>query len=131
MQRLDNYFRGLAEASRLRIVNLLLQRELCVCDIQRILNLTQPSASRHLSYLKHAGLVADRRDGLRVFYRLTEEESPILQNLCDFLRGALRGEEPFESDVKQLQDSVARGACAIPPSDPVNETSNERVPGAL
>ena len=71
MQRLDNYFRGLAEASRLRIVNLLLQRELCVCDIQRILNLTQPSASRHLSYLKHAGLVADRRDGLRVFYRLT------------------------------------------------------------
>ncbi len=131
MHRLDNYFRGLAEASRLRIVNLLLQRELCVCDIQRILNLTQPSASRHLSYLKHAGLVADRRDGLRVFYRLTEEEAPILQNLCDFLRGALRGEEPFESDVKQLQDSVARGACAIPPSSPVNETSNERVPGAL
>ncbi len=131
MHRLDNYFRGLAEASRLRIVNLLLQRELCVCDIQRILNLTQPSASRHLSYLKHAGLVADRRDGLRVFYRLTEEEAPILQNLCDFLRGALRGEDPFESDVKQLQDSVARGACAIPPSSPVNETSNERVPGAL
>ena len=94
MHRLDNYFRGLAEASRLRIVNLLLQRELCVCDIQRILNLTQPSASRHLSYLKHAGLVADRRDGLRVFYRLTEEEAPILQNLCDFLARRTPGRGP-------------------------------------
>jgi ArsR family transcriptional regulator len=117
MQHLEVYFRGLAEASRLRIVNLLLQRELCVCDIQRILNLTQPSASRHLNYLKHAGLVADRRDGLRVFYRLTEEESPVLQNLCGFLRGALHGEDPFESDIKELRDSVAKGACAVPPTD--------------
>ena len=41
MRHLENYFKGLAEASRLRIVNLLLQGELCVCDIQRILNLTQ------------------------------------------------------------------------------------------
>jgi len=117
MQNLENYFRGLADGSRLRIVNLLLECDLCVCNIQCILNLTQPSASRHLNYPKHAGLVADRRDGLRVFYRLTEEEAPVLQNLCDFLRGALRGEDPFESDVKQLWDSVARGACAVPPAD--------------
>jgi ArsR family transcriptional regulator, arsenate/arsenite/antimonite-responsive transcriptional repressor len=117
MQRLEIYFRGLAEMSRLRIVNLLLERELCVCDIQRILKLTQPSASRHLNYLKNAGRVADRRDGLRVFYRLLEGESPVLQNLCDFLRGALRGEEPFESDVKKLRNSLASGACAISPGD--------------
>ena len=84
MQHLENYFRGLAKASRLRIVNLLLQRELCVCDIQRILNLTQPSASRHLNYLKHAGLVADRRDGLRVFYRLTEEKQPSCKTCATF-----------------------------------------------
>jgi ArsR family transcriptional regulator len=115
MQNLENYFRGLADGSRLRIVNLLLERELCVCDIQRILNLTQPSASRHLSYLKHAGLVADRRDGLRVFYRLVEEEAPVLRNLYEFLCGAFRGEEPFESDVKQLRDFLAGGDCAIPP----------------
>jgi ArsR family transcriptional regulator, arsenate/arsenite/antimonite-responsive transcriptional repressor len=125
MQRLENYFRGLAEMSRLRIVNLLLERELCVCDIQRILKLTQPSASRHLNYLKNAGLVADRRDGLRVFYRLLEGESPVLQNLCDFLRGALRGEEPFESDVKQLRDALASGACAIPPGDKGRKCATE------
>jgi ArsR family transcriptional regulator len=131
MRHLENYFKGLAEASRLRIVNLLLQGELCVCDIQRILNLTQPSASRHLNYLKHAGLVADRRDGLRVFYRLVEEEAPVLRNLYEFLCGAFSGKEPFETDVKQLRDSLARGACAVPPSNPVSETSNGRVPEAM
>ncbi len=115
MLHLENYFKGLAETSRLRIVNLLLQGELCVCDIQRILNMTQPSASRHLNYLKHAGLVADRRDGLRVFYRLVEEQAPILPGLYEFLCGAFRGEEPFESDGEQLRDSLARGTCAVPP----------------
>ena len=117
MRHLENYFKGLAETSRLRIVNLLLQGELCVCDIQRILDMTQPSASRHLNYLKHAGLVADRRDGLRVFYRLAAEDAPVLRNLFEFLRGAFREESLFEGDVNQLRDSLAKGACAVPPAD--------------
>ncbi len=117
MPLLENYFKGLAEKSRLRIVNLLLQGELCVCDIQRILNMTQPSASRHLNYLKHAGLVMDRRDGLRVFYRLLEGGTPILRDLYEFLRRAFSGENPFKADLELLRDSLARGACASPPTD--------------
>ena len=115
MEYLESYFKGLAETSRLRIVNLLLSGEFCVCDIQRILNMTQPSASRHLNYLKHAGLVADRRDGLRVFYRL-EEAMPEKRGLFEFLRGAFSGKSPFESDLKLLTDSLARGTCAVPPA---------------
>ena len=124
MPLLEGYFKGLAENSRLRIVNLLLQGELCVCDIQRVLNMAQPSASRHLNYLKHAGLVLDRRDGLRVFYRLAEDDAPVLRGLYGFLREAFSGENPFNADLEQLRDSIARGACAAAPTSktpkPVN-----------
>ena len=115
MHELESYFKGLSEAIRLRIMNLLLQGELCVCDIQRILNLTQPSASRHLNYLKHAGLVRDRREGLRVFYRL-QEGAPELRSLFEFLRGAFTGKSPFDGDLRLLSDSVAKGTCAAPPA---------------
>ncbi len=63
---LDQYFRGLADATRVRILNLLLHGELCVCDIQRVLDSPQPNVSRHLTYLKNSGLVLDRREGFRV-----------------------------------------------------------------
>ena len=64
------YFKGLADQTRLRMINLLLQGELCGCDVQLVLGLSQSNVSRHLTYLRRAGLVADRREGYRVFYRL-------------------------------------------------------------
>jgi ArsR family transcriptional regulator len=62
VQELEGYFKALADVNRLRIVNLLFYGELCGCDIQVVLETSQPNASRHLTYLKHAGLVRDRRD---------------------------------------------------------------------
>lgn len=71
----EQIFKALADANRLRIVNLLLHGELCVCDIQYVLENSQPNISRHLAYLKNSGMVADRRDGYRVFYRLATPKS--------------------------------------------------------
>ena len=69
MKQLVELFKALADESRLRILNLLVNAgELCVCDIQKILRFSQPKVSRHLTYLKHAGLVRDRREGLWVVY---------------------------------------------------------------
>jgi len=79
MQELEGYFKGLADRNRMRIINLLLHGELCVCDIQRILDTSQPNVSRHLNYLKHSGLVLDRREGFRVFYRLSAEGDSTLR----------------------------------------------------
>ena len=62
-KELEQCFKGLADQSRLRILNLLLQGELCVCDIRYVLEASQPNVSRHLTYLKSSGLVADRREG--------------------------------------------------------------------
>ena len=70
MMDVEQVFKALADANRLRIVNLLLHGELCVCDIQYVLENSQPNVSRHLAYLKNSGIVLDRRDGYRVFYRI-------------------------------------------------------------
>ncbi len=63
-------FKSLADETRLKILWLLKgQEELCVCDIMRVLGITQSKASRHLRYLFHLGLVSDRREGLWMYYR--------------------------------------------------------------
>ena len=112
MRVLEDYFKGLSDVTRLRIMNLLLQGELCVCDIQRIIDGSQSMVSRHLNYLKHSGLVLDRRDGLRVFYRLAKENNTDLKALHQFLRKVLKGKSVLEDDLKELKDAMARGACA-------------------
>ena len=70
MMEVETVFKALGDSNRLRIVNLLLHGELCVCDIQYVLENSQPNISRHLAYLKRSKMVLDRRDGYRVFYRL-------------------------------------------------------------
>jgi len=72
MKALEQWFKALGDSNRLRIINLLLHGELCVCDIQYVLENSQPNVSRHLAYLKNSGMVLDRRDGYRIYYRLTD-----------------------------------------------------------
>ena len=114
MQELEGYFKGLADRNRMRIINLLLHGELCVCDIQRILDASQPNVSRHLNYLKHSGLVLDRREGFRVFYRLSAEGDSTLRGLWEFLCGAFKRERILQGDLRKLRQSIREGACAIP-----------------
>jgi ArsR family transcriptional regulator len=72
MQHLATFFKALADPTRLRIVELLMQSSFCVCEMQRILQLPQPLLSRHLAYLRHSGLVKSQRAGVRVNYRLNK-----------------------------------------------------------
>jgi ArsR family transcriptional regulator len=112
---LEDYFRGLSDLTRLRIINLLLHEELCGCDIQRLLGITQPLISRHLVYLKRSGLVADRRDGFRVFYRLAEGN--ILRELFACLQRAFRAQEPFTVDLVRLREAQEKGLPAREPRE--------------
>jgi ArsR family transcriptional regulator len=108
---LERSLKGLADVTRLRIINLLCWGELCGCDIQRVLEASQSNVSRHLTYLKHAGLVNDRRDGFRVFYRLASAESETLKNLFQFLAAAFRRDGGFRSDLRRLKEAIKDGAC--------------------
>jgi ArsR family transcriptional regulator, arsenate/arsenite/antimonite-responsive transcriptional repressor len=104
-------FRALADRTRLRIVNLLARGSLCVCDIQRILEQPQSSVSRHLALLKSAGLIADRRDGMRTFYRLTAWESGLARGILAAIRSHLAVEGDYLGDLEELTALRARGEC--------------------
>src|ERR1700752_1846813 len=76
LPEMETLFKALADATRLRILGLLLTGEVCVCDIHESLKIPQPKASRHLAYLRRSGLVDTRRDGLWVHYRLPAAVAP-------------------------------------------------------
>jgi ArsR family transcriptional regulator len=111
MKELELYCKGLADGNRLRILNLLLHGELCGCDIQYVLDTSQPNISRHLQYLKNSGLVLDRRDGFRIFYRLAEPKEGIRKHLFEFLQQAFKNEELFEEDTRKLSAAIQGGSC--------------------
>src|SRR6202049_4718147 len=67
---LDLLFRALADRTRLRLLNLIADKEICVCYFVEILGMSQPKISRHLAYLRRAGIVATRRQGRWMHYRL-------------------------------------------------------------
>lgn len=104
-------FRALADRTRLRIVNLLARGALCVCDIQRILGQPQSSVSRHLALLRSAGLIRDRRDGMRTFYSLTSWDTPLARGVLAAVRGHLASDADYGADIDDLQALRARGEC--------------------
>ena len=112
--QLTDAFKGLADPTRLRIMNLLLHGELCVCHIQRVLSASQPNVSRHLNYLKHSGLVLDRREGYRVYYRLVDSRDGPLKGLFEFLRMAVRGDETFARTWGSLSGPSERALTPLP-----------------
>ena len=113
MKELEQYFKALADGNRLRILNLLLHGELCVCDIQYVLENTQPNISRHLAYLKNSGLVIDRRDGFRMYYRLAAQPMATQKLLFQFLREAFKNQDQLQRDTKRLKDAIAAGSCTV------------------
>jgi ArsR family transcriptional regulator len=75
MRDLALFFAALSDPTRLRLLNLMKNREICVCYLQEVLKTNQPKISRHLAYLKRAGLVAARRDGKWTHYRLAKPDA--------------------------------------------------------
>src|SRR5215213_7496608 len=89
ISEMETFFKALADGTRLRILGLLLTGEVCVCHIHESLRIAQPKASRHLAYLRRAGLVETRRDGLWIHYRMATLADPVLGAIADAVRHAL------------------------------------------
>lgn len=113
---MEGLFKALADATRLRILGLLLTGEVCVCDIHESLKIPQPKASRHLAYLRQAGLVDTRRDGLWIHYRLAKLADPVLTAIVDAVRHGLTHTETVQRDAERLQK---RTGCCVPKPDDV------------
>jgi ArsR family transcriptional regulator len=83
--RVDLMFRAFSDPTRLRILNLLGRGELCVCDLVRIIDVPQPKISRHLAYLRRAGLVIGRKQGLWMYYKLVPAQNVFHRKLIECL----------------------------------------------
>jgi ArsR family transcriptional regulator, arsenate/arsenite/antimonite-responsive transcriptional repressor len=113
VQNSAELFRALADETRLRILNLLGRGEICVCDIMTVLAIGQSKASRHLAYLRNAGLVEDRRVGLWMYYSLAEPKGMTHRRILRWLAEAGAGVPQAAADLKALR-ALQRGAgrCA-------------------
>lgn len=87
----DALFKGFADPTRLRILNVLAAGELCVCDIVEILEVAQPTVSRHLAYLRRSGLVTATRDWKFAHYRLADPTTAVHQRLIGCVAECFRG----------------------------------------
>jgi ArsR family transcriptional regulator len=108
IHELADMYAALADATRLRILGLLTGGEVCVCHIHEALRLPQPTVSRHLAYLRRAGLVEGRRDGLWVHYRLAEPADPSARAALSAAVHAVGHAPATRSDQERLSGRVTR-----------------------
>ncbi len=111
----ETLFQALSDATRLRILALLAtEDELCVCDLTRVLKLSQPMISRHLAFLREAGIVTDRRAGVWVHYRLHTELPAWAHSALHKTFDGIARLEPYRSDRKALREASRqlRAHCA-------------------
>jgi ArsR family transcriptional regulator len=107
----EAFFKALADATRLRILGLLLTGEVCVCHIQESLKIPQPKVSRHLAYLRRAGLVHTRREGLWIHYRMAQLSDPVLQTISQAVAHGLAQMDVVRRDARRL---TKRNGCCLP-----------------
>jgi ArsR family transcriptional regulator len=119
---LASLFAALADTTRLRLLNLMAGREVCVCYLVEILRQGQPKISRHLAYLRKTGVVAARRDGKWMHYRICPPSDPAQASILHAVLASLRSDRQMQRDLAKLE-SVC---CARPePSSSNGSSSNE------
>lgn len=96
-------YKALADETRLRILALLRDGEVCVCHIHGGLRMPQPTVSRHLAYLRKSGLVEARRDGVWMHYRLAVPSSPVVAHVLDAALHALGHTAITKTDAVRLR----------------------------
>ena len=109
MDRLARIFKALSDETRLTIMGLVFRHgHLCVCEVEKILAITQSKASRHLRYLRDAGVLEDEREGLIVNYRLPADQDPALARILGLVRDLLADRPITHAGTLLVQIRAAR-----------------------
>lgn len=111
--KMETFFTALADKTRLRLLNLMREDEVCVCFFTEVLGDSQPKISRHLAYLRNSGLVESRRDGKWMHYRISMPEDAGQQKILRETLEWLASQEDLKKDYEKL----AKVCCA--PNAPV------------
>lgn len=117
-------FKALSDETRLKLVVLLFGGEMCVCQLEAALGISQTKASRHLGILRHAGLLRARRDGLWIYYALEEPKDAVERALFQNLSNSLQVE------LSSMQDLARKKTCIADPSASVVESESQMGHGA-
>ena len=102
---LDRLFRALADPTRLRLLNLVADQEICVCYFVEILQISQPKVSRHLAYLRRAGILATRRNGKWMHYKLVMPSGKAAAGILQETLKHLRRSREMRRDVARLSSA--------------------------
>ena len=108
---LTRLFRALGDETRLRMVALLSHGELCVCHLEKALELSQPNVSRQLGILRAAGVVDARRDGSWMYYSLAPQEHEAVNAMLEEVARLFGAERAIRADHAKLKKSCGPGAC--------------------
>ncbi len=119
---LDLLFRALADLTRLRLLNLIADREICVCYFVEILRISQPKISRHLAYLRRAEIVASRRDGKWMHYRLVMPKDQATASILSETLKHLKRRPEMRRDISRLSS-----ACCAPQKYELPESAPQPV----
>lgn len=109
---MELFFRALADRTRLRLLNLIGDDEVCVCYFVEVLRTNQPKVSRHLAYLRRAGVVTTRRDGKWMHYRVVEPADERARRVFADVRQWLAEDHQMQRD----RDRLMKVCCAPQPS---------------
>lgn len=109
MRKLVKAFKALSDETRLRILNVLMERECCVCEVMQALDISQARASRNLSALYDAGLLKLRRDGLWALYSIDRQGLKELSIDFDTVKKALEGNKTALLDRQRLKNAQRVG----------------------
>jgi ArsR family transcriptional regulator len=104
-------FRAVSDRTRLRILHLLLGGEMCVCDLVDTIKIPQPTASRHLAYLRRAGLVAAEKRGLWMYYSLVPAQTGFHKNLIDCVAACFEEVPELRRDKARLAKLKQSDRC--------------------
>jgi ArsR family transcriptional regulator, arsenate/arsenite/antimonite-responsive transcriptional repressor len=97
------FFKALADKTRLRLLNLIGDREVCVCFFVEILGTHQPKISRHLAYLRDAGIVTARREGKWMHYRIAEPANPTAKHMLEEVLDWLKSDAHMKNERVKLE----------------------------
>ncbi len=101
---LSEIFKVLGDENRLRLIHLVLQQELCVCDLETVLEMSQTNVSRHLAKLKQVGLVSTTKRAQWVYYQVSASAKEEHQQLLAYLCQQFSDTPSFLEDTKRLQE---------------------------
>ncbi len=120
---IDELFKALSEDSRLRILALLQERELCVCEIEASLKMTQSNASRHLTILKRSGILDSYKQAQWTYYKISEKFKADDYELWNYLQRNLKNIPTYGMDNDEYKKCEGQNLCC---KNIINNSVNER-----